>query len=341
VQLSLSFFGSFDSPAGGDRYRLLVDASRFADRHGFAAVWTPERHFHEFGGIFPNPSLTGAFLAAETDRIRIRAGSVVLPLHHPVRVAEEWSVVDNLSGGRVDVSFATGWHPDDFVLAPLLYAPRLERTFEGIETVRRLWRGEPLTAPNGLGLPVTVRLHPPPVQPELPVWITCTGRPARFADAGERGFNVLTALIFQTQEELSARVAEYRAARGRGGHDPAKGTVTLTLHALLGDDPDRVRVSVHEPLTRYLRSSVDLWRRENPALGGLARRADALEFAFERYFRSGLFGTVERCAERVRELGEMGVDEIACLVDFGAAPGAVLESLERLALLRELCDRSR
>ena len=62
-------------------YRLLLDGARFADAHGFAAVWTPERHFHAFGGLYPNPAVTGAAVAAVTSRVSIRAGSVVLPLH--------------------------------------------------------------------------------------------------------------------------------------------------------------------------------------------------------------------------------------------------------------------
>ena len=70
-------------------------------RNGFKAVWTPERHFHAFGGLYPNPAVTSAAVAAITTRVRVRAGSVVLPLHNPIRVAEEWAVVDNLSQGRV------------------------------------------------------------------------------------------------------------------------------------------------------------------------------------------------------------------------------------------------
>lgn len=341
MQFSLSFFGSTDSTLAEDKYGLLLDCSRFADRRAFTAVWTPERHFHEFGGIFPNPSLMGVLLAARTTRARIRAGSVVLPLHHPIRVAEEWSVVDNLSGGRVDVSFAVGWHPDDFVLAPGGYAARVEGTFEGIEEVRRLWRGEAFNGPNGLGDPTSVRIHPRPVQAELPVWITCTGRAARFVQSGEQGYNVLTALIFQTTEQLAERVAEYRAARARGGHEPSRGTVTLMLHTFVGDEPEEVRETVREPLKRYLRSSVDLWRRENPALESLTRREDALEFAFERYFGAcGLFGTVESCAERVRRLRSIGVDEIACLIDFGVPAPRVLAGLEQLDRLRQLCADS-
>src|SRR5213078_4517214 len=115
--------------------------ARFADRHGFAAVWTPERHFHPFGGLYPNPSVTGAAVAVATERVRIRAGSVVAPLHHPLRIAEEWSVVDNLSGGRVGISFASGWQPNDFVLAPDSYTDRKNIMLRGIEEVRRLWRG--------------------------------------------------------------------------------------------------------------------------------------------------------------------------------------------------------
>ena len=118
IDLSLFYFSSDESTGGAERYRLLTEGAVFADRHGFEAVWTPERHFHAFGGLYPNPAITSAAIAALTDRVKIRAGSLVLPLHHPVRAAEDWSLVDNLSNGRVGIAFASGWHPNDFVLAP-------------------------------------------------------------------------------------------------------------------------------------------------------------------------------------------------------------------------------
>lgn len=62
--------------------------------------------------------MTGAAVAAVTQKIDVRAGSCVLPLHHPARIAEEWAVVDNLSGGRAGLAFASGWMPEDFVLRP-------------------------------------------------------------------------------------------------------------------------------------------------------------------------------------------------------------------------------
>src|SRR5262249_14412230 len=155
--------------------------------HGFEAVWTPERHFHAFGGLFPNPSVMSAALAAVTERVKIRAGSVVLPLHHPIRIAEEWSLVDNISQGRVGVAFASGWHADDFVFSPDSYADRKEKTFQGVELVKRLWRGEPAKVPGGAGNLVEVKIFPTPIQKELPIWITAAGTPDTFVKAGEIG----------------------------------------------------------------------------------------------------------------------------------------------------------
>ena len=112
----------------------------------------------------------------------------MLPLHHPARVAEEWAVVDRLSGGRVGVAFAAGWHPRDFVLRPEAYATAREGLFDGIETVQRLWRGEavafpgpPGGDPSGSGEAIEVRTLPRPIQPELPTWITTAGNPATSA----------------------------------------------------------------------------------------------------------------------------------------------------------------
>ncbi len=238
------------------RYRLLLEGARFADTHGFCAVWTPERHFHEFGGLYPNPAVTSAAVAAVTSRIRVRAGSVVLPLHHPIRVAEEWAMVDNLSNGRVELSFASGWHANDFALMPQNYESRREKMAEGIETVRRLWRGEAVPATNGQGRPIEVRSYPAPVQAEPPMWITAAGSLDTFRLAGKLGTRMLTNLLGQTVEELAGKIAAYRQAWREAGHQ-GDGHVTLMLHTFVGGDLDEVRQTVRAPLLAYLKSSTD------------------------------------------------------------------------------------
>ena len=342
-----------DESAKEDPYRLLLEAARFADEHDFAAVWTPERHFGSFGGAYPNPSVVSAALAATTKRVGIRAGSCVLPLHHPIRVAEDWAVVDNLSHGRVGMSLASGWMPDDFVIRPENHARANDVLFESLETVKRLWRGESLHFPGPNGT-VAVRTLPRPVQPELPVWVTTAGNPETFRRAAQIGANVLTHLLGQSVETVAKNIALYRRTWKEAGH-PGEGRVTLMLHTLVGDDDAAVKEAARGPMKAYLRSALSLVREaawEFPTFQKMSEDTgvtldeffnslsepdlnELLDFAFERYYTtSGLFGTPARCLAMVDRLKEIGVDEIGCLIDFGIPAERVLERLPQLDELR-------
>jgi natural product biosynthesis luciferase-like monooxygenase protein len=147
MDFSLFYFADSGSGLSADKYRLYLEGAKFADAHEFHAIWTPERHFHRKGGLYPNPSVLSAAVAAITRQLKIRAGSVAMPLHNPIRVAEEWSVVDNLSGGRVGVSFVSGWVPNDFAFFPERYANKRAEMFRGIDQVQKLWRGEKSVRP--------------------------------------------------------------------------------------------------------------------------------------------------------------------------------------------------
>ena len=156
--MSLSLFLS-----AGDDPRLLLEVAREADRRGLAALWLPELEG------FPNPAIAASALAVVTKRIALRA-FLSLPLHNPIRVAEEWSLVDNLSGGRTGIAFAPG-------------------DLQEVETVRRLWRGEAERVPDGEGRPIDIRIHPQPIQADLPLWLT----DARTATA--LGANLLVTVV--------------------------------------------------------------------------------------------------------------------------------------------------
>jgi natural product biosynthesis luciferase-like monooxygenase protein len=350
-QFGLMFFNGSETPDRRDNYRLLIEAARFADRHGFSSVWTPERHYTTFGGLYPNPSVLLAALARETQHVRLMAGSLVLPLHHPLRVAEDWSLLDNLSQGRVGVSVAAGWNPDDFVMYPERYENRHEIVFRELETVRRLWRGEALELPSASGRDIGVRIRPTPVQPDLPLWVTAAGNPRTFERAGEVGANLLTHLLDQDVSELTAKIALYREARGRAGHDPATGCVSLMVHTFLGDDLERVREQTREPYCEYIKANIGLLKGLAFSRGGdldvaaLAPRDrdEFVGFLFERFFSTrALLGTPDSCEDLARSLAGAGVDEIACLIDFGPPLESVLESLPYLeALQQRLAQDSR
>jgi len=343
--LSVMFFAS--STAGsGDRYAMVKDVAVLADRLGYQAVWVPERHFDAFGGLFPNPSVVAAALATLTSRCHLRAGSVVAPLHDVIRIAEEWSVVDNLAGpGRIGISIGSGWNSNDFVLAPDRYGDRVEASRAAVGQLRDLWAGRPVDRTNGSGQPVSVTVQPPAASDELPLWLTASGNPRTFEAAGLLGTNVLTHLLGQDLAELSSKIDVYRAARRSAGHEPSTGQVTLMLHTLVTETDDDAWRVAYRPLRSYLRSALQLELRAaagGGAVSGGRRIAlpalseavvdELLDERCRRFFaQASLLGTVDKCERMLAAVAEAGVDEVACLVDFGAPASAVADSLRRLA----------
>lgn len=355
IEFSLFYFSSYAGEKQDKKYRLLLEGAKFADQNRFSAVWTPERHFHDFGGLYPNPAVTSAAIAAITKHIRIMSGSVVSPLHSPIRIAEDWSVIDNLSNGRVGISFASGWQPNDFAIMPDNYERRKDIMFEQIEVVRKLWKGLPVEFKSPLGKNIMLRTLPRPIQKDLPVWITAASNPETFKMAGERGFNILTHLLGQSIEDLEEKIDVYRKAWKENGHGPGNGHVSLMLHTFIGENIEEVKEAVREPMKNYLKSAMSLVQMAEwyfpvykSSTADIAKEAASLleedknailNHSFERYFEtSALLGTPESSLETIKKIKKVGVDEVACLIDFGVASDIVLDHLQYLNAVKTLSN---
>ncbi len=351
MEFSLFYWGN-DDGIGRGKYRLLMEGAKFADQNGFCAVWTPERHFHAFGGPFPNPSVTGAAVAGLTENIGVRAGSCVAPLHHTARIAEEWAVIDNLTNGRAGLAIASGWQPDDFVLRPENTPPANKPAmFDAIHDLRKLWKGEAVEFPRKDGAMFPVITQPRPISKTLDIWVTTAGNPETWREAGTNGTHILTHLLGQSVNEVADKIVIYHDALRAAGHDPDDFKVTLMLHSFIAETREKAREISCKPMKDYLRAAAGLIKQyawafpafkrpkgvSNPFEIDLASLNDEemdgiLEFAFERYFEdSGLFGTIEDCLARVEQLKRIGVTEIACLIDYGINTDLVLEGLNPLA----------
>lgn len=353
MQFGLYYFANQEESDGLNKYELIIESAKWADRNGFDRLWTPERHFHSFGGLSPNPSVLAAALAAVTERIQICAGSVVLPLHDPIRVAEEWSVVDNISNGRAGLGVACGWVPNDFVISDHQddFERRREIFEEKTRLLQKLWRGEMHCVTNPQGESIQVQTIPRPIQKEAPIWITSAANPETFRQAGEMGVNLLTHLLGQTIQALAEKIQIYRDAWRQAGHS-GSGVVTLMLHTLVGDSDDEVHEIAREPMKKYLGGSLNLAAAHLESVPFIQRPADidvgsltpdlvdqTLEASFEKYFHMGsLLGSYEKCLDTIDQLVEIGVDEAACLIDFGLDKEIVLEGLENLNVVRKLAN---
>ncbi|MBC7863093.1 MAG: LLM class flavin-dependent oxidoreductase, partial [Bacteroidia bacterium] len=350
LDFGLFFFASYQNHNPKDsRYKLFLETTVYADRNGYSAVWTPERHFHDFGGLFADSSITCAAISQITNTIELRSGSCVIPLHDTLRVAEQWSMIDNLSNGRISLSLATGWNANDFVFYPERYEKRKDVFYDQIKELQHLWSGGFVQRKNGIGKTIEVKMFPQPVQNILPIWITSSGNPETFKEAGEGGFHLLTHLLGQSIEILEENLKIYFNALEKNGHDRSKVKVALMLHTYVGENIHEVKELVRAPFKNYLASSLGLLHSLAKGLNidmageNLEQyKEELLEMGFERYWNtSALLGTQETCSELLKKIAAIGVTEIACLVDFGLKGEDVMEGLTRLDLLKESFSKAK
>ncbi|KJV07773.1 MupA/Atu3671 family FMN-dependent luciferase-like monooxygenase [Methylocucumis oryzae] len=340
ISFSLLFFSDVRKElTDAEKYAFMRELTLFGDREGFTAVYLPERHFHEFGSIYANSAVAAAYLIPQTQRIRFRTAGISLPLHHPAEVVEWWAMNDVLSGGRVDLGFGSGWHKADFILAPDHYHDRRQLCSETIPVIQRLWRGETVAFPGPGGELIPITCYPRPVQKDVAVWLLVTQNDEGFIHAGRQGYNVFTMLYGNNLEAMAKKITLYRQARAEAGLDPASGIVTLMLHTLLLPSLETVQQAVEQPFKHYIKSALDAHvEAAVQQSGGITPSEDEkskmLDYAYQRYFKTGaLFGTVSDGRRVVDEAIKAGVNDIACLLDFGVEQSVVYDSLRYLAEL--------
>ena len=166
-----------------------------------------------------------------------------------------------------------------------------------------------------------------------------------FVQAGEMGFNVLTSLQTQPIDEVAVKLKSYREARAKAGHDPEAGHVSMMMHTFVGQNKEQVLQKVRGPLSNFLRSHLDLIKTFTKSLeieAGLEKQElvdSVVGFAVERYYRTAsLIGTPQSCLPMIERLQSIGVNEVACLIDFGVDVESTLESLTHLNELKQLCQ---
>lgn len=341
MSFSMMFFSDIRKDiSSSEKYQFITDLTLFADESNFKAIYLPERHFHEFGAIFPNSAVMASYLIPQTKDIRFRTAGVSLPLHHPAEIVEWWAMNDVLSGGRVDLGFGSGWNKPDFIYAPDSYEDRREKMIEQISIVKKLWEGCSVDFRGPGNEYYSTTVYPRPIQKTLDVWMLVAQSEKSFEQAGLNGYNVFTMLYGVDLGAMEHKISIYREARKRGGFDPDTGIVTLMLHTFIDKSIDLVRGAVETPFKEYIRSSMeahlasDTMQKKGTDAFGNQEKDQILEYAFQRYFKTGaLFGTVEEGKRVVDQAIEIGVNEIACLMDFGANYSAVKDSLGYLSQL--------
>lgn len=298
-------------------YDATVDQAVLADRLGFDHVWFTEHHFLEDGYLPAFQPLAGA-IAARTERIRISNDIALLPLYHPVRLAEELAVLDHISHGRIELGIGMGYVPEEFAAFGVPLKNRVSMTEEAIQILRLAWSDGPFSFHGKRYRLDDIDVHPKPVQPGgPPLWVAAMStagamRAARF------GTNLLP------QGKRSEVLDPYRDAVATGGGDPDERRVGIIRSFYVSDDRERDWPMIRHA-ERFRMSVYEKFMAETPDDYGWGEPGGIPQGAF--------MGTPDECvAEIVQFATTYGVTDIASSgLPPGVPPDVMTRNLHRLA----------
>ncbi|MBW1844821.1 MAG: LLM class flavin-dependent oxidoreductase [Deltaproteobacteria bacterium] len=247
----------FESPAGRSEKQMLDEQVRLmetAEDYEFDSVWPAEHHFSEYG-VCGSPALNLAAIARTTKRVRLGTGVVVLPFHHPIRVAEDFAMLDQLSGGRVEFGVGRGYQPVEFEGFGVDQTRSREIFDESIEVIRRCWTEDKLNFEGKHYQFKDLDVRPKPLQqPHPPIWMAALSEET-FEKAGRLGFNLLLSPVFGGSLQGAAdRIKRYRDSLAKHGHDPETRKVGALVMAYAGQTQEIARQEFSKPVMWYFRT---------------------------------------------------------------------------------------
>ena len=283
------------SPA--QRYQDTIAQVQLADELGFDAAWLAELHFNSRFSIMPSPLMVGSAIAQTTSRIRIGTAVHLVPLHQPIRLAEEAAALDVLSNGRSIFGIGRGAIPTHFEGYGVDQEEARERFLEGLEMVLGMWTQDDYSYGGKYHQIEGITLSPKPVQqPHPPVYIASNSADT-FNLVGQLGHNILVAPTIVSVQGALAGLETYRAELENNGHDPAERDVNVTVHVNVDEDETKARNGFERTINNYL----------GTLRGGSSRgssRAQALDYetVLDEY---AAVGTPQQVLEKLGKLRDM------------------------------------
>lgn len=326
--MRMSIFSVQDHYPAGARgvaqlYGEIVAQAELADRIGYDTFWVAEHHFHEYG-VVPNPAVMLAALAQRTKRLRLGTAISILTFHNPLTVAENYAMVDVLSGGRLVYGVGSGYLPHEFAGYAIDPAEKRDRFDENLAIVRRLLAGERVSAKGRFSNVDAVALNVRPLQTQVPIYVAVLRREAAF-HIGKQGNNLMCVPYASVDHfnEIGGLIGDYRRGRGEVGLAPSDDDAVVTLHAHVAESDAAARRNAEAAFNLYVDT-----------------RLYAKKSTYDDAMRNEvhLFGSVESVTDKLVALHGMGVRHVSALQNFGLlAQPLVHESMERM--MREVMPK--
>jgi len=303
-------------------YQDTLNLMIYAEQLGFDSVWVGEEHFYALG-ICPSPQLFLTALARETTRLRLGTAVSVLPLEHPLRKAEDFAMLDILSGGRLDVGVGKGVFPkhfEGFRVSPQDMRARYE---EALEIIERAWTQERFSYEGKFWQIPELSLSPKPLQKPHPPIYRGLSSPDAFEPAGAKGHGALFVPWLNPATRLKEGIVRYRAALHAHGHQAVPPSV-FVFFLFVDQDYHQALAEARETTGRYveltLRSVFPAGFPANlPPDDRLRGGWDMLTSMADHLEERAIIGTPRDCRRRLAEVrDEWGIEHIAFYLHPGA-----------------------
>lgn len=328
--MQIGLFHSIQWPEGSDqqdRYAQALGQACRADELGFDSIWLTEHHFSRHGIVSDSLTVLG-HLAARTGSARLGTAVSVLPLHHPLRLAESAATVDQLSGGRLDLGIGRGYQPGEFAGFGVDIAEKNDRFAEALDVLRRVWTTEgPVSHQGRYWSFEDAAPQPRPLQrPHPPLWLA-TDSPDGLAMCASRDYGVL--LPQGTSLTVTAgQMKRYAEALDGAGAGPGKARVYLARATHVASTDEQAWDEAEGPYKDFLGYADKLRRaKAGTAPGGRS------PFDLDADLRdSALFGSPDTVIGRLREIHGLGIDRVMLFLHMGGLPHQkIMSSLELIA----------
>lgn len=319
------------SPELYARWLEQIDA---AEDLAFDSLWVTEHHFRHFGGMMPNPQLLLTAAAQRTRRLRLGSAVSILPMHNPIRIAEDFAMVDLLSRGRLDFGAGRGMHPLEYTVFQADWSNAQARLPEALDIIMRAWTGDEFEWSGQYYRYPKLTVYPKPMQtPHPPIYVTANKDPESFAMVGTRGHHLMTLPWIANNELQRTRVELYFSALRRAGHSIEGKDVFVMYPAYIGDSDARAQAEVIEHWHRWREFALEAMGLD-PSKGEPYRNIfNHLDYQTMVRDSRGVFGGPETCLRILQKIIEtIGPTHIGLVFHFGGlSQQKVLKSMERFA----------
>jgi alkanesulfonate monooxygenase SsuD/methylene tetrahydromethanopterin reductase-like flavin-dependent oxidoreductase (luciferase family) len=303
-------------------YEEILTMAEWAEQLGFVSFWLGEHHFYWYGTCVSPPMVIAA-LGQRTKKIRLGPAVSVLPFHHPLLLAEEYAMADNLCGGRLNFAIGSGFSPVEYKTLGISIEEGRERYWEAFDVILKAWTQEEFSHKGRFYQIENGSLYMKPVQtPMPPTWIAASSDET-LTRAGELGFSIMGIPFARSSNMLEVKEKNdlFRESYFRAGHkeDP---DIIVALHVCL-DRSEEDAVKSSRP--HYARVAEYLKKSRRPG-------AKVPDFDSMRNEKLALFTTPENAVAILKDYEKIGVSHVICMVNFGGLPmPGVRQTLELMS----------